>query len=47
MQAFTRRGKFVPDLSVATKPGTTYRVKWRAVPDRDAATRVDAHAVHE
>ncbi len=38
MQAFTRRGKFVPDLSVATKPGTTYRVKWRAVPDRDAAT---------
>jgi hypothetical protein len=36
MQAFTRAGEFVPDLSVATKPGTTYRVKWLKVTDRDA-----------
>jgi secreted PhoX family phosphatase len=38
MQAYTRAGAFVPDLSVATAPGTTYRVKWVKVPDRDAAT---------
>ncbi|MGI9097586.1 MAG: alkaline phosphatase PhoX [Solirubrobacteraceae bacterium] len=36
MQAFTKRGEFVPDLAVATKPGTTYRVRWLPVPDRDA-----------
>jgi secreted PhoX family phosphatase len=28
----------VPDLSVATEPGTTYRVEWVPVPDRDATT---------
>jgi uncharacterized protein len=28
----------VPDLSVATVPGTTYRVEWVPVPDRDATT---------
>jgi uncharacterized protein len=26
----------VPDLSLATEPGTTYRVRWMDVPDRDA-----------
>jgi secreted PhoX family phosphatase len=38
MRAFTRDGVLVPDLSVATRPGTTYRVEWVTVPDRDAAT---------
>ncbi len=38
MQAFTRGGEFVPDLSVATAPGTTYRVRWLDVPERDATT---------
>jgi len=38
LKAFTRRGTFVPDLSVATRPGTTYRVEWVTVPDRDATT---------
>jgi secreted PhoX family phosphatase len=38
MKAFTRGGTFVPDLSVATRPGTTYRMEWVPVPDRDAAT---------
>jgi hypothetical protein len=36
MQAFTHSGDFVPDLSTATVPGTTYRVRWRSVPERDA-----------
>jgi hypothetical protein len=36
MQAFTPRGEFVPDLSLATRPGTSLRVRWRAVPERDA-----------
>jgi secreted PhoX family phosphatase len=38
MRAFTRSGRLVPDLSVATQPGTTYRVDWVEVPDRDATT---------
>ncbi len=38
LRAFTRRGQLVPDLSVATEPGTTYRVRWAGVPERDAAT---------
>jgi secreted PhoX family phosphatase len=38
MKAFTRSGAHVPDLSVATAPGTTYRVQWVAVPDREANT---------
>jgi secreted PhoX family phosphatase len=38
MRASTRSGAFVPDLSVATRPGTTYRVEWVEVPDRDART---------
>jgi hypothetical protein len=38
MRAFTRSGTLVPDLSVATQPGTTYRVDWVEVPDRDATT---------
>jgi uncharacterized protein len=38
MKAFTLGGAFVPDLSVATQPGTTYRVEWVTVPDRDATT---------
>ncbi|WP_448627818.1 alkaline phosphatase PhoX [Geodermatophilus sp. URMC 64] len=32
------RGTHVPDLSVATAIGTTYRVEWVTVPDRDATT---------
>ena len=28
----------VPDLSVATEPGTTYEARWVAVPERDATT---------
>jgi secreted PhoX family phosphatase len=36
--AFTHAGEFVPDLSVATEPGTKYRAKWLAVPERDATT---------
>ncbi|MGW0230832.1 alkaline phosphatase PhoX [Actinopolymorpha singaporensis] len=31
-------GKHVADLSEATRPGTTYRVRWVEVPDRDART---------
>jgi secreted PhoX family phosphatase len=38
LKASTIDGAHVPDLSVATTPGTTYRTEWVAVPDRDAAT---------
>ena len=38
MKAFALDGAHVPDLSVAKVPGTTYRVEWVNVPDRDAAT---------
>jgi uncharacterized protein len=38
LKAFSKDGAFVPDLSVATVPGTTYRVEWVPVPDRDATT---------
>jgi uncharacterized protein len=38
LKASTRAGAHVPDLSVATAPGTTYRAEWVAVPDRDAKT---------
>jgi uncharacterized protein len=38
MKAFTLGGAHVADLSVATQPGTTYRVEWVDVPDRDATT---------
>jgi len=38
MRASTRAGTFVPDLSIATRPGTTYKVEWLTVPDRDART---------
>jgi secreted PhoX family phosphatase len=38
LKAYTKGGAFVPDLSVATQPGTTYRTEWVAVPDRDATT---------
>jgi len=38
MHAFTRSGQPVADLSVATQPGTTYRVEWVPVRDRDAKT---------
>jgi secreted PhoX family phosphatase len=37
MRASGGGGMFVPDLSVATQPGTTYDVTWVAVPERDAA----------
>jgi secreted PhoX family phosphatase len=36
--AFTRKGEHVPDLSVATEPGTKYRIRWVPVPERDATT---------
>lgn len=36
LQAFTRAGAFVPDLSLATEPGTRYRARWVPVPERDA-----------
>jgi secreted PhoX family phosphatase len=38
LKASTPGGAHVPDLSVATTPGTTYNAQWVAVPDRDAAT---------
>ncbi len=34
----TDHGAFVPDLSVYTRLGTTLKVRWKAVPDRDART---------
>jgi secreted PhoX family phosphatase len=37
LKASTFAGAHVPDLSVATVPGTTYRAAWVTVPDRDAA----------
>lgn len=36
MRAHDHRGTAVPDLSLATAPGTTYRLQWIPVPDRDA-----------
>jgi secreted PhoX family phosphatase len=36
LAASTLAGAHVPDLSVATTPGTTYRAAWVAIPDRDA-----------
>ena len=36
LQAFRKTGEFVPDLSVATEPGTKFRARWVAVPDREA-----------
>ena len=38
LKAFTSGGAHVPDLSVATEPGTTYRVEWVPVPDRHASS---------
>jgi secreted PhoX family phosphatase len=38
MKASLPGGAHVPDLSVATEPGTTYAVEWVDVPDRDATT---------
>ncbi len=38
LKAFTTEGAFVPDLSVATEPGTTYRTQWVTVPERDGTT---------
>ena len=37
LKARTASGAFVPDLCVATEPGTTYAVEWVAVPDRDGS----------
>ncbi len=34
----TDRGRFVPDLSVYSRLGTTLTVRWKEVPDRDART---------
>jgi secreted PhoX family phosphatase len=36
LKASTLGGTHVPDLSVAIEPGTTYKMEWVAVPDRDA-----------
>ena len=36
--ARTRNGAVVPDLSLATGPGTRYRAGWVEVPDRDASS---------
>jgi secreted PhoX family phosphatase len=36
LKASTLQGAHVPDLSVATAPGITYRIEWVTVPDRDA-----------
>jgi len=38
LRATTPGGTFVPDLSVATEPGTTYDATWVSVPDRDATS---------
>jgi hypothetical protein len=38
LRVSTDDGQHVPDLSVATEPGTTYRVAWAPVPDREATT---------
>ena len=38
LKASTLAGAHVPDLSVATTPGTTYKAEWVVVPDRDATT---------
>ena len=38
LNASTLRGAHVPDLSIAIEPGTTYRVEWVTVPDRDAGS---------
>lgn len=38
MRAHDALGLPVPDLSLATTPGTTYRLQWVPVPDRDAVT---------
>jgi uncharacterized protein len=37
MTCSTRDGEHIPDLSLATTPGTRYKVRWVDVPDRDAA----------
>ncbi|MFF2186676.1 alkaline phosphatase PhoX [Streptomyces sp. NPDC058155] len=37
-KCFDSRGRFVDDLSRATKAGTVYGVDWVTVPDRDAKT---------
>ena len=34
----SKGGKHIPDLSMATSPGTRYKVEWKDVPDRDAKT---------
>lgn len=38
MRAFTGAGRFVPDLSLATRPGTTFDLEWVTVEERDAVT---------
>ncbi|MGQ0844795.1 MAG: alkaline phosphatase PhoX [Sporichthyaceae bacterium] len=49
LRAHDLLGLPVPDLSVATTPGTTYRLQWIPVPDRDArevSTRKQFAYVH-
>lgn len=38
LNASTLSGAHVPDLSVATEPGTTFKAEWVTVPDRDAGS---------
>lgn len=38
MHATTQRGRFIGDLSIATRVGTVYDVTWKVVPERDATT---------
>ncbi|HUR86725.1 MAG TPA: alkaline phosphatase PhoX [Solirubrobacteraceae bacterium] len=38
LRALTKRGEFVPDLSVFTEPGTRLKLQWVPVPDRAATT---------
>ena len=38
MRATDNSGNYVDDLSRATEVGTTYKIEWVSVPDRDAAT---------
>ncbi len=41
MQAFDQTGAWVPDLCVATEPGTTFDVVWKEVPDHNPTSLAD------
>ena len=51
LKAVDGAGAYVPDLSLATQVGTSYKVEWVPVPDRDARTtptrlQVERDATH-